>query len=173
MLHHVAHRKKHAVAVVVRERQGDRIDNANETGFASFVRAARLTGLVGRGEKEHVERLDECLVGISDTVDDQSLLDAVSKPASVEAVLQLAAALMIETSYMSFTLIHAQCRRSDEPRLKHRGLKQATFSVAGEYCRPNAPVRDSARPQECRDLRPRAPDRFEPERTKAVDRRWH
>src|ERR1700674_2165753 len=118
----VAHRKKHAVAVVVRERQGDRIDDANETGLAALVRAAWLTGLVGRGEKEHVERLDECLVGFSDTMDDQPLLDAISEPAGVEAVLQLSAAPMIEvTPVVSLTLVHGQRRRSDKSRVRRRG----------------------------------------------------
>src|SRR6202049_5368726 len=105
MAQDVAHRKKHAVAVVVRERQGDRIDDANETGLAALVRAAWLTGLVGGGEKEHVERLDESLVGVSDTIDHQPLLDAIREPAGVEAVLQLAAALMIEITHVNLTLI--------------------------------------------------------------------
>src|ERR1700681_238205 len=108
MARDVAHRKKHAVAVVVREHQGDRINDANEAGVAALVRAARLTYLVGRGEKEHVERLDECLVGVSDTIDDQPLLDPISEAAGVEAVLQLAAALMIEITHVSLTLIHGQ-----------------------------------------------------------------
>src|ERR1700724_487505 len=118
MAHDVAHRKKHAVAVVVGERQGDRIEHANEAGLAALVRAARLTGLVGRCKKEHVDRLDESLVGASDTIAHQPLLDAISEAASVEAVLQLSAALMIEITHVGLTLIHRQRRLSDKPRVK-------------------------------------------------------
>src|ERR1700731_3675702 len=108
MAQDVAHRKKHAVAVVVRERQGDRVDDADEAGLAALVRTAWLTRLVGGGEKEHVERLDESLVGVSDTIDDQPLLDAISEAASVEAVLELSAAPMIEITHVGLTLIHRQ-----------------------------------------------------------------
>src|SRR5256885_16774832 len=131
MAHDVAHRKKHAVAVVVRKRQGDRIDDANEAGLAALIRAARLTGLVGGSEKEHVERLDECLVGVSDAIDHQPLLDAISEAAGVKAVLQLAAALMIEITHMSLTLIHGQRRRGDKPRVSDRGLKAGYVFGAG------------------------------------------
>src|SRR2546429_75763 len=70
--------------------------NADETGLASLVRALRLAVLVDGGDEEHVARLDERAIAVVDAVMDDPLLDPVGEPARVEAVLKLAALLVIQ-----------------------------------------------------------------------------
>src|SRR5207244_12516339 len=54
----ISRRQIHAVAVVDRKRDRALVENADETGLASFVRALRLAVLVDGGDEEHVTRFD-------------------------------------------------------------------------------------------------------------------
>src|SRR5438874_3983456 len=94
MAQDVSHREVHAVAVVVRE--GDRVlvEHSDEPGVPALVRAGGGTAFVAGGEEEHVPRLDEGAVALADRGGDQPLVDAVGQAPGVEAVLELAIALV-------------------------------------------------------------------------------
>ena len=103
-LQHVAHRQEHAVAVEVRKSDRARVEHAHESGIAALVGTARQSLDVGRREKEHVAAFDERAIRVADVVDDQALLDAVGQPARVEAILQLAAATVIEVAHQKLRI---------------------------------------------------------------------
>ena len=92
----VAHGEIHAVAVVVREGQGLRIEHAHEAGIAALVGAVGAAVGVGGGEEEHVHAFDEGPVVRRDVFVEQALLDAVGEPFGIELALQLAVAFAIE-----------------------------------------------------------------------------
>ena len=93
---HVARGDEHAVAVVARERERALVEHADEARLAALVRAVRAPVLVGGGEEEHVHRLDERAVAVVDEVADLDVLEPVGEPARVEAVLEPAAAVVVE-----------------------------------------------------------------------------
>jgi len=95
----VPERQEHAVAVVAGERDRVLVQNAHEAGIPALVRAVRPALLVGRRDEQHVDALDERAVAVVDEVTDLALLEPVGQPARVEAVLQGAAALVVEPGH--------------------------------------------------------------------------
>src|SRR6266545_2604111 len=100
---HVSSRQVHPVPVV--DREGDRVlvEDADETGLTSLVRALRLPLIVRCGDEEHVASLDEAAVVGVDAVADDAALDAIGETARVELVLQLAAAFVVERHAQIFS----------------------------------------------------------------------
>src|SRR5207237_4249125 len=84
-------------------REGDRplVEDADEAGIAALVRALRPAFLVGRGDEEHVPRLDEGTVVVVDPVADEPLVDPVSETTGVEPVLEAPASLVVERHRVS------------------------------------------------------------------------
>src|SRR5436305_1041816 len=86
----------HAVAVVAGEGDRPLVEHADEAGVAALVRALRTPFLVGRGDEEHVPRLDEGAVVVVDRLADEPLVDPVSETTGVEPVLETPASLVVE-----------------------------------------------------------------------------
>jgi len=96
---HGAERDEHPVAVVARERDRPVVEHLHEPRVAALVGAVRAAPLVGRGDEQHVDALDERPVVVVDPVGHLALLEPIGEPARVEVVLQGAAALVVEAVY--------------------------------------------------------------------------
>ncbi len=92
----VSEREVHPVSVVAREGDRPLVEHAHEAGLAALVGALRPPLGVGRGEEEHVARLDESAVVVVDRLADDSFLDPLGKAARVEALLELYAGVVVE-----------------------------------------------------------------------------
>jgi len=92
----VPDREVHAIAVVVGERERVLVEDRDEAWVAPLVGALRAPVGVGGREEEHVHPLDERAVLGRDRVVDLDLLEAVGQAPRVEAILQLAGAVVVE-----------------------------------------------------------------------------
>jgi hypothetical protein len=75
------------------------VEHRDEAGIAALVRALRAPLGVGGGEEEHVHPLDERAVLVRDRVVHLDLLEPVGQAPRVEAVLQLARAVVVELGH--------------------------------------------------------------------------
>ena len=96
VLGQVAEREVHAVSVEARERDRLLVEHAHESRLAPLVGALWFPVRVGRGEEEHVARLDEVTVVLVDRVVDDPFLDSVGESSRVEAVLEAPVAVVID-----------------------------------------------------------------------------
>ena len=92
----VAEREEHPVPVVARERERGLVENAHEARLAALVGALRIAVGIGRGEEEHVARLDERAILLVDRRVDEPRFDPVGEPAGVVPVLEAAVAVVVD-----------------------------------------------------------------------------
>ncbi len=96
---HVPRREVHAVAVVARERDRALVEHAHEAGLAALVRALRAPLLVGRGEEEHVPRLDERAVVLVDQRARRAARRSGRRAASCRTLLEPATTLVVQAAH--------------------------------------------------------------------------
>ena len=99
--HQVAHRIKHAIAVVAGKRNRLMVKNANKSWIAAFVGHGRPALVIDSRQKKHVSTFDERLMLRRNFGKHQTFFDIVSKPPRVEALLQRAMDGSIQSAHVS------------------------------------------------------------------------
>ena len=95
----IAQRQVHAVAVVTRESERDRINDTYETWRAALIGHCRPAPRVDGGEEEHVAAFDEALFAGTDFGLAGARLDSIRQCPGALAVLHSAMRCIVQTSH--------------------------------------------------------------------------